>query len=209
MYVCMYICMYAPDLEDMQIFAGQLGLMCVCVCIKSWNDTQILLAGNLEWECMYVCVCVRMHIRIHVCVCIRNICMHIHNMYADDGRLELVCMHRCMYICMYAWIYAHSCMDVYTCMYWYMYNTMIYVRTGDCKINGNQATVFNDFSVVNWYKNPLKSVAGFTIILQITVRALVKIIKCLYHRICKSWVSEYSQTHYTCSCDVCMGIRFK
>jgi hypothetical protein len=31
-----------------------------------------------------------------------------------------------------------------------------YVHTGDCKIIGNPATVFNDFPVVNWYKNSLK-----------------------------------------------------
>ncbi len=49
-------------------------------------------------------------------------------------------------------------MYIYSCMY-----------TADCKIIGNPATVFNDFLVVNWYKNPLKSVRPFPIILQITV----------------------------------------
>jgi hypothetical protein len=49
-------------------------------------------------------------------------------------------------------------------------NSHYYINsTGDCKIIGNRATVFNDFSVVNWYKNPLKSVARFPIILQIAV----------------------------------------
>jgi hypothetical protein len=46
--------------------------------------------------------------------------------------------------------------------------------TATCKIIGNQATVFNDFSVVNWYKNPLKSVARFPIILQIAVLRFAK-----------------------------------
>jgi hypothetical protein len=48
-----------------------------------------------------------------------------------------------------------------------------YIHTGDFKIIGNGATVFNDFSVANWYKNPLKSVARFPIILQIAVHTYI------------------------------------
>ncbi len=41
--------------------------------------------------------------------------------------------------------------------------------TGDCKIIGNRATVFKDFSAVNWYKNLLKTVGAVPIILQSAV----------------------------------------
>ncbi len=47
--------------------------------------------------------------------------------------------------------------------------------TAICKIIENWATVFDNFSVVNRYKNPLESVARFPIILQIAVLAI-------YHR---------------------------
>jgi hypothetical protein len=42
-------------------------------------------------------------------------------------------------------------------------------HTAICKIIGNRATVLNVFPVVNWYKNPLKSVDRFPIILQVAV----------------------------------------
>ncbi len=72
-------------------------------------------------------------------------------------------------------------------------NSHYYINsTGDCKIIGNRATVFNDFSVVNWYKNPLKSVARFPIILQIAVgERLPKSgflwLRNLFHRQRNSW----------------------
>ncbi len=80
----------------------------------------------------------------------------------------------------YIYIYIH--INTYTCIAMYVHITSdihikhmyMYMHTEDCKIIGNRATVFNDFSVVNWYKNPLKTVGPVPITLQSAVHMYVQ-----------------------------------
>jgi hypothetical protein len=71
--------------------------------------------------------CINILIILSLVLCISSTyCLYI-NINMDPCELWLV------------WIWSISC-----------------IHTADCKITGNPATVFNDFLVVKWYKNPVR-----------------------------------------------------
>jgi hypothetical protein len=71
--------------------------------------------------------------------------------------------HLYMYICIHACMYLSAC-------------------TADFKVIETFSTVFNDFLVVIWYKNPLKTVGPVPIILKSAVCVCVCV--CVYVCVC-------------------------
>lgn len=85
---------------------------------------QVIFNGSVVyvWVCTWVCVCVHMYRRMHLCVCKRVLmgqCVYV-CAYGMLARLGMsVCVFVCLcaysYFCMYTWVYFYTCTCVRAC----------------------------------------------------------------------------------------------